>query len=211
LGNKIGRITTAGAITEFPIPTADSQPSGITAGPDGALWFTEAVGNKIGRITTSGVITEFSVPSPDSGPSFIAAGPDGALWFTESRGNKIGRITVASAATRVAIDIKPGSNRNSINPRSRGRVAVAILATDSFDATTVNLTTVRFGPTGTEAAPVHSAPEDVDGDGDTDLVLHFNTEAAGIACGDTSSSLTGETVGGHGIEGSDSVSTVGCH
>jgi virginiamycin B lyase len=53
-GNKIGRITTAGVITEFPIPTAGSTPWGITAGPDGALWFAESNANKIGRITTAG-------------------------------------------------------------------------------------------------------------------------------------------------------------
>jgi streptogramin lyase len=44
---------TAGTITEFPIPTANSQPRGITAGPDGNLWFTESSGDKIGRISTS--------------------------------------------------------------------------------------------------------------------------------------------------------------
>ena len=38
---KIGRITTAGVVTEFPIPTAQSLPVGIAAGPDGNLWFTE--------------------------------------------------------------------------------------------------------------------------------------------------------------------------
>jgi streptogramin lyase len=43
------------AITEFTIPTANSGPNGITAGPDGALWFTEAAANKIGRITTAGL------------------------------------------------------------------------------------------------------------------------------------------------------------
>jgi eukaryotic-like serine/threonine-protein kinase len=42
-----------GTITEFPVPTASSSPSGITAGPDGNLWFTEYDGNKIGRITSS--------------------------------------------------------------------------------------------------------------------------------------------------------------
>jgi streptogramin lyase len=31
--NQIGRITTAGVITEFPIPTAGSEPQGITTGP----------------------------------------------------------------------------------------------------------------------------------------------------------------------------------
>ena len=44
-GNKIGRITTAGAVTEFPIPTAGSQPSAMTVGPDGALWFIEDHGS----------------------------------------------------------------------------------------------------------------------------------------------------------------------
>ncbi|MHB8178802.1 MAG: hypothetical protein ACYDA5_09160 [Vulcanimicrobiaceae bacterium] len=43
-----------GTIAEYPIPTASAQPYGITAGPDGNLWFTEYReyrGNKIGKIT----------------------------------------------------------------------------------------------------------------------------------------------------------------
>src|SRR5262249_35699786 len=56
---KIGRITTAGAITEFTIPIPNSSPSGITVGPDGALWFTASGSGTtppfafIGRITTA--------------------------------------------------------------------------------------------------------------------------------------------------------------
>src|SRR5262245_38182118 len=42
IGNQIGRITSAGAVTEFAIPTAGSQPLSITAGPDGNVWFTES-------------------------------------------------------------------------------------------------------------------------------------------------------------------------
>jgi streptogramin lyase len=49
--------------SQFPIATPNSVPQGITMGPDGALWFTEALGNKIGRITTAGVITEYTIPS----------------------------------------------------------------------------------------------------------------------------------------------------
>jgi len=89
-------------------------------------------------------------------------------------------------------------------------IPVAILTTDTFDATTVDPTTVLFGPTGTEAAPMHSALEDVDGDGDTDLILHFNTQQTGIQCGDTSATLTGETLGGQEVEGVDSINVVGC-
>jgi streptogramin lyase len=78
--------------TEFPIPTAASGADGITAGPDGGMWFTEAVTNKIGRSSLEGSITEYS---DDDVPNAITAGPDGNLWFTVNRGNKIGRITTS--------------------------------------------------------------------------------------------------------------------
>jgi streptogramin lyase len=93
----------ASTITEFPVPTAISQPNGIAAGPDGNLWFTETNGNKIGRITTSGAITEFGVPTSNSGPYGIANGSDGNVWFTESSGNKIGRITTSGAISEFTI------------------------------------------------------------------------------------------------------------
>src|SRR5438874_817065 len=90
----------AGIITEFPIPTANSSPGGITAGPDGNLWFTECVSSssgctksQIGRITPTGTITEIPLPTDNSGPNEVVTGPDGNLWFTEGGANKIGRIT----------------------------------------------------------------------------------------------------------------------
>src|SRR5438132_88189 len=39
--NKIGRITTSGHVTLFPVPTAAANAYFIAAGPDGNLWFTE--------------------------------------------------------------------------------------------------------------------------------------------------------------------------
>src|SRR5258708_25185668 len=68
--------TKVGTITEFPVPTSSSGPNGITAGPDGNLWFTESNANQIGRITTSGGVTEFPVPTTSSDPIGITAGPD---------------------------------------------------------------------------------------------------------------------------------------
>ena len=87
--------TAPAAITEFRVPTLNSQPAGITVGPDGALWFTEENGHKIGRITTDGAITEYQIPTIPSAPSEITAGPDGNLWFTEFGANppKVGRLT----------------------------------------------------------------------------------------------------------------------
>ena len=95
-GNKVGRMTTTGAVTEFPIPTSFAEPTGITTGPDGNLWFTEHKTNKIGRITTSGAIAEFVIPADSSQPNGITTGPDGYLWFAEGRANKIGRMSTAS-------------------------------------------------------------------------------------------------------------------
>ena len=111
----------------------------------------------------------------------------------------------------ISIDIKPDSFPNTINPRSKGKIPVAILTTDSFDATSVDPTTVLFGPTGSEVAPVHSALEDVDGDGDIDLVLHFVTQHTAITCGNASASLTGSTFSGVKIKGTDSIETVACN
>ncbi|WP_206732804.1 hypothetical protein [Bradyrhizobium zhanjiangense] len=50
IGNKIGRITTTGSITEFAVPSDGSGPHSITTGPDGALWFTEYYGSRVGRL-----------------------------------------------------------------------------------------------------------------------------------------------------------------
>jgi virginiamycin B lyase len=90
--NRIGRITTAGAIAEFAIPTLNSAPRGITTGPDGNVWFTENSANRLGRMTMSGAVTEFPIPTRDSGVADITSGPGGTLWFTESNANKIGRF-----------------------------------------------------------------------------------------------------------------------
>ena len=101
---KIGRITTAGVITEFTIPSAASSPLYIAPSPDGNLWFTDNGNNSIGRITTSGVVSAFPIPTAPSGVTGITPGPgDGSLWFTEQLGNKIGRITTAGVITEYGI------------------------------------------------------------------------------------------------------------
>lgn len=111
----------------------------------------------------------------------------------------------------VDIDIKPWSDPNSINLQSKGLIPVAILTTDDFDATMVDPSTVAFGPDSASIAHGKSHIEDVDSDGDLDLVLHFNTQETGIACGDIEAVLTGETLDGIPFEGFDSVNIVRCN
>ncbi len=112
------------------------------------------------------------------------------------------------------IDIKPGSDPNSINCENpMGVIAVAILTTAAFDATTVDHTTVTFeGASEThvdkKSGEARRHAEDVDGDGDTDLVLHFRLGDTGLTCASTDGTLTGSTFGGQAIEGADSVRMV---
>ncbi|HWR57898.1 MAG TPA: InlB B-repeat-containing protein [Thermodesulfovibrionales bacterium] len=115
-----------------------------------------------------------------------------------------------NSTTTVQIDIKPGSFPSSINPTKQGVTPVAIQTTSTFNANTVDPMTVRFGRTGTEAAPVHYALSDWDHDGDVDMVLHFETLSTGIKCGDTSAFLTGKTYSGQTINGTDAIKTAGC-
>jgi len=106
-------MTTDGVLTaEYflsPISCICAVPAGLTAGPDGALWFGKDI-DKVGRISTTGVVTEYAL-APHSWPGHFTVGPDGALWFTENGGGsfveailgKIGRITTTGVITEYPI------------------------------------------------------------------------------------------------------------
>ena len=71
----------ASTITEFKVP-ASGVPQGITAGPDGSLWFTLFYDNQVGRVTPKGAVTVFTLNATLNSATYITAGPDGALWLT---------------------------------------------------------------------------------------------------------------------------------
>ncbi len=162
---EVGRISTTGVVTEFAVPAipppAGSKPgtastpatlTAITAGPDGALWFTGVPG-EVGRITTAGVVTEFAVPAipPPAGSSpgtagtpatleDITAGPDDALWFTGVPG-EVGRITTAGVVTEYATP--------NFSPPSNGIVTTITTGPDGNLWLTGNTAIGRITPTGT--------------------------------------------------------------
>jgi hypothetical protein len=118
-------------------------------------------------------------------------------------------LRVPGGAIDVSIDIKPGSDPNSVNPKSKGVIPVAVLGSIDFDAIQVDFSTVTFGTD--RSTPAHDGHvEDVNDDGFMDMMFHFRTQETGIVCGDSEATLTGELFDGTPISGTDTVNTVGC-
>ena len=101
MSGGIARVS-ASTVAEIAVPSLDSAPIGIAAGPSTTLWFVENTGGAVGRIDQQGNITEFAVPDNSKGIggslNSITEGPDGAMWFTDESPivPRIGRIDPSS-------------------------------------------------------------------------------------------------------------------
>ena len=121
-----------------------------------------------------------------------------------------GIAVVQNPYIEVLIDIKPGSDDNPINLSSRV-VPVAVMTTDTFDAATVDAASINVagaavrmrGNSGTSGSL-----QDVDGDGDSDLIVQVLTEQMVLTQGDVEAVLTGMTFDGRTIRGSDKIRVV---
>jgi hypothetical protein len=159
-------------------------------------------------VTTNGNgDTSFSVSFPEAvrfGQFITATATD-----PDNNTSEFSQCIVVVPDLRVAIDIKPGSDPNSINPSLEGDLPVALLGSDSFDVADVDVTTLAFGPSDASFDHSHGPHlEDLNDDGLTDLMAHFRIEETEIAFGDMMACLSGETLDGMSFEGCDAVRTV---
>jgi hypothetical protein len=104
------------------------------------------------------------------------------------RGNITIYLVVLEPESGMEIDIKPGDEQNNVNLKSNGVVPVAVLTTDQFDAATIDPATAQFAG----AAPKHWSLEDVDGDGDDDVMFHFRTQELDLTEDSTEATLTAQ-------------------
>lgn len=111
---------------------------------------------------------------------------------------------VTASVKQVAILIKPGDdNIAPINPKSRGRIPVAILGGPGFDVSDIDTSTLTFGSSGDETSlgKCNPQPVDLNGDGRADLLCHFDARRASFRPTDVEGRLRGTTTDGTRFEG----------
>jgi beta-glucanase (GH16 family) len=118
-------------------------------------------------------------------------------------------VLMASVPLHVDIDVQ-----GRVCNQGSGVIPVVLLSTDTFDATTVDHTTVTLG----DASETHSDKktgvanrhvEDADGDGDMDLVFHFRFSETGLECDPLNTPFNGWTYDGQPITADDEGASFG--
>ncbi len=152
----------------------------------------------------------------DPSGNFFTVDGSGTLEVTYADGTTVSLLIFSSSASNVPIylvdtsgggpievqiDIKPGSDQNSINLKSKGVVPVAVLTTDNFDAATIDPATAEFAG----AASKRWKLADVDHDGDDDMMFHFRTQELDLDQDSTEATLTAQINDGTIVSGTDEV------
>ena len=107
-----------------------------------------------------------------------------------------------------SLQVHPSGGSPDVNVKSNGSIPVVLYSNANLDAT--QATNIAFGPGGATPAHAGGHASDQNGDGVDDLVIHISQKAAGLACGDTSVTLTGVTGDGYAFSTTAAVNVTGC-
>lgn len=116
----------------------------------------------------------------------------------------ISGMTATSRTKQINIEVKPGNNQLApLNPRSKGKIPVAIMGSASFSVSDIKQSTLRFGASGNENSlnKCQSVLRDINKDGYSDQLCHFNNHVANFKSGAIEGILKGELDDGMAFEG----------
>ncbi|UCD08618.1 MAG: hypothetical protein JSU79_09695 [Dehalococcoidales bacterium] len=156
--------------------------------------------------------------STNNDRSYKAGIPTGPFTLQSSNTNYMIRAVVETEVNKVDsvidvdIDIKPHSDPNSVNLNSKGVIPVAILSSETFDASMIDPATVmmegmavkKVGKKNKFLANI----EDVNGDGYSDLIVKIEDQDSKISQGTTTVTITGELSDGTPFVGCDEINIV---
>jgi hypothetical protein len=194
--NTFAGTSSASAITAATVASLQGYVKAASGTPLDA-WAMAAVLRETGRPQTLGLARQIG-----ASPDLLAA---------------IGRV----GPMNVAVDILPGTTRNPVALRpGSALIPVAVLTTSEFDAATLDRASLTLGDGAASETGVARRPngslaatlEDVDGDGDRDLILFFAAQAL-VENGDLTAATThlvlqGRRADGRRVRGTDVVTVV---
>ena len=100
---RVGRITTSGRFTEFPVPNGavgvtDAGPTSVVAS-GGALWLLTNIGQTVYRLTTGGALSSPRYESSDDPGITLAPSDTGGVWLMTDAANTLVRLDPSGATT----------------------------------------------------------------------------------------------------------------
>jgi hypothetical protein len=108
---------------------------------------------------------------------------------------------ISASTMQITMVVKPGNDNVSppINPRSKGKIPVALMGSEEFDVSAVDVSSLTFGATGDEKS-LHKCAKntrDINRDGYRDLVCHFYTAKTGFGAGSLEGHMKGQMASGN--------------
>ncbi|MFQ5551274.1 MAG: Ig domain-containing protein, partial [Gemmatimonadales bacterium] len=160
----------------------------------------DASGDPVGDASFTWSSSDDAIATVDQS-GLVTGVSNGTATITATTGSVSGSATV-TVAKQIEVQFGPSG---TINLGSNGNTPVTIFNTSvadgdsfDFDVTQVDTLTILFAG----VSPLRASFQDKDGDGDDDLVVHFDTQLLQLSESDTTATITGRTLAGvlfHGV------------
>jgi hypothetical protein len=173
--------------------------------------FAPVPGDVFDALTADTIVDDFSSYQ-------LPALTGGAGWRSRILADEYGVTDVLQLTVEnIVIDFDPWSALNEIRPKDEYLVGLMIKTTSvadgdpyDFDASTVDVGSLRAGPAGAPNVAVNILTADYDQDGDTDYIYAFRVEETGLTCTSSTIMVTGSDLSGNAIAGSDLIVPTQC-